>query len=74
VLQRLIQDGPRNDDVFVLLLAITYTVAQLVEALGYQPEVSGFDSRWVNDLILPAAPMTSRSSKPLTEICTTNIC
>jgi hypothetical protein len=36
-----------------------YAVAQLVEALRYKPEGSGFDSRYshefFNDLILPVA-------------------
>ena len=57
MLQSLLQDGPRSDDLFVLHLVTTYALAQLVEALRYQPEGSGFDSRWVNDLILPAPPL-----------------
>jgi len=37
-----------------------HAVAQLVEALGYKPEVCGFDSQWMSleffvDVILPAA-------------------
>jgi hypothetical protein len=52
-------------------------VAQLVEALRYEPEGRGFDSRWFHwnffiDIILLAAT-TLRLTQPLTEMNARNI-
>jgi hypothetical protein len=51
------------------------SMAQLVEALRYQPESRGFDSRWCDlrvliDIILPAATVVLGWTQPLTEIIT----
>jgi len=47
------------------------TVAQLVEALSYMPESREFDSRWCHN---PSGRTVAlESTKPLTEISTSNI-
>jgi hypothetical protein len=49
-----------------------YAVAQLVEALRYKPEGSGFDSRWGHS-IPSGRTMVLGSTQPLTEMSTRGI-
>ena len=50
-------------------------MAQLVEALRYQPVGSGFESRWGhwNLSLTSGRTLTLGSTQPLTEMCTRNI-
>jgi hypothetical protein len=51
-----------------------YAVAQLVEALRYKPEGRGFISRWGNWLNPSGHTVGLESTRPLTEISSSNIC
>jgi hypothetical protein len=71
-----------HDSLYILfpstLQWFRHAVEQLVEALRYKPEGSGFDSRWCHwiffiGIILPAALWLRGSTQHLTKMSTRNV-
>ena len=62
-----------NNQVFTAICTPGYTVAQLVEASRYKPEVRGFDSRWCHWHNPSGRTVALGLAQPLTEMSTRNI-